>query len=31
MKQGLLELIDPLERLRYLAPIIKLGSDAIDA
>jgi len=31
VKQGLLELIDPLERLRYLAPIIKLGSDAIDA
>jgi uncharacterized protein len=31
VKQGLLELEDPLERLRYLAPLIRLGSDAIDA
>ena len=27
VKQGLLELGDPLERLRYLAPLIRLGSD----
>jgi Lon protease-like protein len=25
-KQGLLELVDPLERLRYLAPLIRLGA-----
>jgi Lon protease-like protein len=31
VKQGLLELEDPLERLRYLAPLIRLDSDAIDA
>lgn len=27
VKQGLLELGDPLERLRYLAPLIRLGED----
>jgi uncharacterized protein len=27
VKQGLLELGDPLERLRYLAPLIRLGPD----
>ena len=26
VKQGLLELIDPIERLQYLAPLIKLGT-----
>ena len=31
VKQGLLELDDPLERLRYLAPIIRLGADNTDA
>jgi uncharacterized protein len=31
VKQGLLELDDPLERLRYLAPLIRLGDDRADA
>jgi Lon protease-like protein len=31
VKQGLLELADPLERLRYLSPLIKLGADGNDA
>ena len=31
VKQGLLELADPLERLRYLAPLIQLGADGHDA
>jgi len=31
VKQGLMELTDPLERLRYLAPLIRLGADGVDA
>ncbi len=31
VKQGLLELDDPLERLKYLAPLIRLGSEQTDA
>jgi uncharacterized protein len=31
VKQGLLELADPLERLRYFAPLIRLGADQTDA
>ncbi|HXQ64709.1 MAG TPA: LON peptidase substrate-binding domain-containing protein [Steroidobacteraceae bacterium] len=31
VKQGLLELGDPLERLRFLAPLIRIGSDQTDA
>ena len=31
VKQGLLELDDPLERLKYLAPLIRLGSEDVDA
>jgi Lon protease-like protein len=31
VKQGLLELADPLERLRYLAPLIRISAEHIDA
>ena len=31
VKQGLLELEDPLERLKYLAPLIRLGIEDTDA
>jgi Lon protease-like protein len=31
VKQGLLELEDPLERLRYLAPLVRLGPAGADA
>jgi Lon protease-like protein len=31
VKQGLLELGDPLERLKFLAPLIRLGSEPADA
>ena len=31
VKQGLLELDDPLERLRFLAPLIHLGAERSDA
>ena len=31
VKQGLLELDDPLARLRYLAPLLSLGEDRADA
>jgi hypothetical protein len=31
VKQGLLELEDPLERLRYLAPLVTIGTDLLDA
>ena len=31
VKQGLLELDDPLERLRYLAPLIRLGEPPAEA
>jgi Lon protease-like protein len=31
LKQGLLEMTDPLERLRFLAPLVTLGSAAFNA
>jgi Lon protease-like protein len=31
VKQGLLELEDPVERLRYLAPLIRIDPDKVDA
>jgi Lon protease-like protein len=31
LKQGLLEMTDPLERLRFLAPLVTLGSEAFNA
>ena len=31
LKQGLLEMTDPLERLRFLAPLVTLGSRAFNA
>jgi Lon protease-like protein len=31
VKQGLLEMADPLERLRFLAPLVTLGSEAFNA
>ncbi len=31
LKQGLLEMSDPLERLRFLAPLVTLGSEAFNA
>jgi hypothetical protein len=31
VKQGLLELEDPLERLRYLSPLIRIDPDRVDA
>ncbi len=31
VKQGLLELEDPLQRLRYLAPLVAIGTDLLDA
>jgi hypothetical protein len=31
VKQGLLELDDPLERLRYLAPLVSIGAGELDA
>ena len=31
LKQGLLEMSDPLERLRFLAPLVTLGAEAFNA
>jgi len=31
VKQGLLEMTDPLERLRFLSPLVTLGSEAFNA